>query len=628
MTGRRTHSREPHSVFRTIVIAVLLLACPCGDLLANDAQARICRAAINFGQAEARTYLFGRAFQGSIPGDQLAFISTNLGNASAEIAAAEALFGRPFSTEPSRMQAVARLIADINGFTATAAGLSYSHQAAKIQNLAGRYLSTLQSTFVSSRPDAFQYNSTCDSLLFNACYFYGKATIASAFDDDRSHFFESGAMSTFRTSIRDGLAIAMDGAGHTLPDGHARKICCTFGSPAAWEAMSPLQTGNSMETYATMQRVLLGIIGNADALDRICASSDSILCGSSPRAPAPPPESGSGGRLGAGPATGVTGEWFCRGFTVPGTTVTVGKDGRGGATVTMKVPMVAIEPGDPTGYVNHYNGSVSGGNVQWEYTGSSGSSSSVSRVNLSLSPDGRNLMGTVAWVTTSSWTGTSSGATDISCGRISAPDTSAAQVPGPDRSSDVDASADFFDAAAAAQQPVTTPTREPVARPGERRWVLVQTLVNPKNAPTESVDHSARFAGSYERWTITETSMSYSTRSEDHGSLWYDINLSVAFTKPPAQLIPGETVNLSATFSHGGSLNRGNPGIRFEYRGEGINLGGVRTQAYYPWAPEFEGPGAVSASFVVPQAGDGEIKLHAFLWNHAPCDVTWIYRAQ
>ncbi len=217
MIGRHSHSLHPRFVFRAILIATIFLACPHGVLLANEAQARICRAGLGFGQAEARIYLFGRALRGAIPADQSEAILTNLSNAAAEITAAEALFGRPFSTEPSRQRAVARLIVDIEGFTARTARDSVSHRAAEIQNLAGRYLSTLKSTCVSSRPDAFQYNSTCDSLIFNACYFYGKATIASAFEDDRSEFFESGAIGTFRTSIRDRLAIAMDADGHMPP---------------------------------------------------------------------------------------------------------------------------------------------------------------------------------------------------------------------------------------------------------------------------------------------------------------------------------------------------------------------------------------------------------------------------
>ena len=52
-------------------------------------------------------------------------------------------------------------------------------------------------------------------------------------------------------------------------------------------------------------------------------------------------------------------------------------------------------------------------------------------------------------------------------------------------------------------------------------------------------------------------------------------------------------------------------------------------QGYFPWARGFAGPASVSASFVVPKAGSGgELELHAFLWNFAPCSVTWIYEAQ
>ncbi len=161
--------------------------------------------------------------------------------------------------------------------------------------------------------------------------------------------------------------------------------------------------------------------------------------------------------------------------------------------------MVAIRPGDQTEFVNNYPASVNGGTVRWDYTSSSGSTSYNAHVNLSLDPDGHNLTGTVATTSRSPSTGTSTGTVDVSCFRLRSQDAPTAQVPGPDASSDIAAIADFFDAASGAARTATAPTSNPAAATGERRWVLVQTLVNPKNAPTEAVDHTARFAKTVDR---------------------------------------------------------------------------------------------------------------------------------
>ncbi len=245
---------------------------------ANPAQKHICNAGINLGQAEARVYLFGRSFAGPIPAEQETAIATNLANASAEITAAEALFGEPFNSERSRNGIAASVISKISGFGSNASGSSYQHQSSYIRSIAETYRSSLAVTFVSSRPDAFQKNENCDSILFNLCYNYGRATIGSSFDPGWEYRGSAGLIPQL---IRDGLAVAMD-PGHKPYDGHHKKICCTFGSPAAWSAFPSFSGTSPYSLYSSSQSTLQGIIGSANALDPVCGSGDKYICPSSP----------------------------------------------------------------------------------------------------------------------------------------------------------------------------------------------------------------------------------------------------------------------------------------------------------------------------------------------------------
>jgi beta-lactam-binding protein with PASTA domain len=165
-------------------------------------------------------------------------------------------------------------------------------------------------------------------------------------------------------------------------------------------------------------------------------------------------------------------------------------------------------------------------------------------------------------------------------------------------------------------------------------WVLVETRINPTREPTDFVVgvtpnfYSDRNNGSFRRWSVGETNMTYSSRWQDHGYLELDVSIGVDFTGPPAQLVPGQTVNLSATFSHRGTVNSGNPGIAFEYRGDGIGVSGPAGHTYSPWAPEFRGVSSISPNFQVPAVHGGQIALTAFLWNCGACNVTWVYEAR
>ena len=71
--------------------------------------------------------------------------------------------------------------------------------------------------------------------------------------------------------------------GHLPYDGHARKICCTMGTPFEWRAMDlpSFQSSTPWETYIAREGTLQTIIGNAILLDDPCQSGGE-RCLSSP----------------------------------------------------------------------------------------------------------------------------------------------------------------------------------------------------------------------------------------------------------------------------------------------------------------------------------------------------------
>jgi hypothetical protein len=174
------------------------------------------------------------------------------------------------------------------------------------------------------------------------------------------------------------------------------------------------------------------------------------------------------------------------------------------------------------------------------------------------------------------------------------------------------------------------------------KWVLVNTTVNPKNAPTEFYGGGQtpgfytdkRYEGRIAEYTVAETSMSYRDHRMERGEiLYFDITLKADFDKPPAVLIPGETVNLSATVSGSGSgsdnIGGGGMSLRFLYTADGRFLEGFEQSLVIHGS--VDGPGNTSSrsgSFVVPNPSFGkEVKITAGLMNCPACQVEWIYKA-
>jgi len=169
-------------------------------------------------------------------------------------------------------------------------------------------------------------------------------------------------------------------------------------------------------------------------------------------------------------------------------------------------------------------------------------------------------------------------------------------------------------------------------------WVLAETLINPDNAQTEFYGGGAtpnwfgeaRFEGKHLKYAISEVTCRIDDREVDHGYVYHDVSIQVTREKPPAMLVPGDTLALEAVFSHDGTLNKGGSGtwMQFWYSSEDMSVQPDTVFAYAPWDPNFGGTTSATYTVEVPPASSGgEIALSASVWNNAPCLVTWRYRA-
>lgn len=270
-------NRTSKLALRMLCLPALLVISTTG--LANEAQNYICQAGMGLGQAESRIELFGRL--GAIPPDQLAAIGTNLAGASAAITMAEMLFNAPFQTNRANTNPGKNATDKIADYMVQTSKYSDAHKANYIKNIYDNYRSSLEYTWVSSRPSAFEWKPTCDSLILKACYHFGRATTAAAIDEHFAQSYQSGAVGGMRDAIDSGLSIAMD-VGFRPYDGHAKKICCSFGAPAAWSpVLANVQLNSAHAVFDTYEDVILGIVSDAAQLDPVCGSSEHAICASS-----------------------------------------------------------------------------------------------------------------------------------------------------------------------------------------------------------------------------------------------------------------------------------------------------------------------------------------------------------
>ena len=126
-------------------------------------------------------------------------------------------------------------------------------------------------------------------------------------------------------------------------------------------------------------------------------------------------------------------------------------------------------------------------------------------------------------------------------------------------------------------------------------------------------------------YTISETSISVQDANWDNGFEFWNINVASNFPTPPMELVPGETITLSVSFTSGGTVAEGNPGAQFQYWVDDHAIDPQFSYFYLPWSPTFDGATSTTYSFVVKGLG-GELLISAFWWNCAPCSVNWVYR--
>jgi hypothetical protein len=189
-----------------------------------------------------------------------------------------------------------------------------------------------------------------------------------------------------------------------------------------------------------------------------------------------------------------------------------------------------------------------------------------------------------------------------------------------------------------------TPTRAatatkaaPIATPtgGLLVWVRQEpAVINANKDPLEIVAPEPRFAGSSSRMTPGETSFTTQEHYVDHEVEYYNLTVTCSFERPPLVLNPGLRYRVTVSCSHGGTMNSGGEGMgeRFWYaasRGYESIVEPRETLNYFPWGTP-PGPSTKEWMVTAPPAkkvGD-TFQLYASLWNRAPCNVTWTYRAE
>ena len=168
-------------------------------------------------------------------------------------------------------------------------------------------------------------------------------------------------------------------------------------------------------------------------------------------------------------------------------------------------------------------------------------------------------------------------------------------------------------------------------------WVLTETLVNPENVQTEYYGGGAtpgyfgeeRFEGKFTKYSVSDGSFRIEDRDVDHGIEYHNVSVQAGFQKPGAKLIPGATVDLTATFSHSGTAADGGIGVLFWYSSEDVSVQPANPFNYAPWGTPPADTASTAFAFEVPRANSGaEMAICAALWNAAPCVVVWKYRAQ
>ncbi|MFQ5463557.1 MAG: hypothetical protein ACE5E5_13155 [Phycisphaerae bacterium] len=185
---------------------------------------------------------------------------------------------------------------------------------------------------------------------------------------------------------------------------------------------------------------------------------------------------------------------------------------------------------------------------------------------------------------------------------------------------------DCFDQNGSTNPLGTTCSQTTCAPAAPTKWVLAETLVSPGDVSSDIVG-TGRYEGKVVTYTETANSISVADREVDNGFEFWNVNYTSNFPTPPAELIPGETITLSASFTASGTVAEGqeNYSWQFQYRVDGHNIHPLFAYRYRPFALDFDGTSSTTFNFVVKGLG-GELRISAFWWNCSECSVNWIYR--
>ena len=272
ITRKRSLIQTSRKAFFIIFFAVLLVPAFSPNARANEAQQRICMGGLTLGQAVGRLIIFGEEFGDAIPAAQVGFILTNLANAAAEFTAAEELFAPPWDSLRAREGRLPQVLSAIANYSTKTSGRTYRGKAGYIQNDIWKlYRRGLEYTYSTARPDSIHRKENCDAFILDTGYHYGRATIASVGASLFATGYQVEANSSFKNAVNEGLQVAEDAAFMPFDPGHSSdeiypKVCCTFGTPKAWEAMAlpTFQSTTPLPYYITIQdSIMLPIIGNA-----------------------------------------------------------------------------------------------------------------------------------------------------------------------------------------------------------------------------------------------------------------------------------------------------------------------------------------------------------------------------
>ena len=153
-------------------------------------------------------------------------------------------------------------------------------------------------------------------------------------------------------------------------------------------------------------------------------------------------------------------------------------------------------------------------------------------------------------------------------------------------------------------------------------WVLTDTQINASGDPT-SKNGTGPAAGSTDTWTVTATSLGHHTKSVWNGFTQWDRTFTFHFNAPPSQLTPGENISMIVNGTANGTVESGFPAADFTLWAEGATLAG-ETAAHLD---NEQNSSTATATLQVPEVSSGQLKIGAFLWNCAACNVTWIFEA-